>query len=285
MREDCLTNESAACDCAYHQWLRSGRMLQNISANNKLLSVPSAKRSVHISFLEKSAVTESSALVTNENLFKRRKLTTESNAKVRVARMIGLLNLLAKAPWASKSFTVNESIIRRLVASHLPLIVGEKDWKSERSSLLELIGPDLENAQNTVWCTNRQQGKTTTLSKFVAALALVSPVGGNLFCVYSTNLDRAQELTRAAKKYLYWVSTQTEALSSLDIPPPSFVVDNERVFSLKVESVVNTVIARPKSPDSCRGDAPRGKRDSHATDVLVTDLSCFQLLYSTRLPL
>ena len=63
-------------------------------------------------------------------------------------------------------------------------------------------------------------------------------------------------MTRAAKKYLYWVKTQP-ALASIGIGPPTFVVDNERVYSLAVESVVNTVIARPKSPDSCRGDAPR----------------------------
>lgn len=45
------------------------------------------------------------------------------------------------------------------------------------------------------------------MSKFLAALLLMSPVGGNLVFVYSTSLDRAQEVLRAAKVYIDWIVT------------------------------------------------------------------------------
>lgn len=233
------------------------------SSGNPLLQVKHATREVKLTCLETDS--ESQPVFTEfnnlESLYRcKKKRVTQTGAETKVARFIALLKLLSTAPWAPLTFNVNESMIARLTASHLPLIVGAAQWKNERTSLLELIGPDLEDAQNVVWVTNRQQGKTTTLSKFVAALSLVSPVGGNLFCVYSTNLDRAQELTRAAKKYLYWLQSDPAAsaqLHSLDIPSPAFVQDNERVYSLAVGNIVNTVLARPKSADSCRGDAPR----------------------------
>ena len=55
------------------------------------------------------------------------------------------------------------------------------------------------------------QGKTTTMSKFLACLLLCSPVGGNLVFVYSTSLDRAQEVLRAAKVYIDWIVTDPPA--------------------------------------------------------------------------
>jgi len=61
-----------------------------------------------------------------------------------------------------------------------------------------------------VWERQRltvSQGKTTTMSKFLACLLLCSPVGGNLVFVYSTSLDRAQEVLRAAKVYIDWIVT------------------------------------------------------------------------------
>lgn len=38
------------------------------------------------------------------------------------------------------------------------------------------------------WRVDRQQGKTTSLSKIIAALMLGSPAGGNLVFVYSASL-------------------------------------------------------------------------------------------------
>jgi hypothetical protein len=175
-----------------------------------------------------------------------------------------VLKILGDAPWANMQFSVNESITSRLIASHLPLIVGVNEWENEKASLYPIINAheDLSNTQNVVWITNRQQGKTTTLAKFLAAMSFMSPVGGNLFCIYSTNLDRAQEVTRAAKKYIYWITSDKiikAKFSTLGLDIPVIKQDNERVYSVtgQYENVVNTIIARPKNPDSCRGDAPR----------------------------
>ena len=250
--------EADRCDCAFHTWMKE-RQLSPIVGINSVLSAKSALKRVRVSFLRGEKST-SAGITSNLDLFrKRRKLVRASRAEYQLARFINVLRLVSTAPWAPLSFSVNESMINRLIVSHLPLIVGFADWEQHRSALVGLVDESLFDTTNVVWVTNRQQGKTTTLSKFLAVLAVLSVVGGNLCCVYSTNLDRAQELTRAAKKYLYWLQTEDNkaALSEIGVDPPVFVVDNERVFSIRQKNVVNTVIARPKSADSCRGDAPR----------------------------
>ena len=116
--------------------------------------------------------------------------------------------------------------------------------------------------QNLVWITNRQQGKTSTLSKFLAALSLLSVTGGSLVCVYSTSRDRAQELVSAAKQYLYWVIKEPKVaakLKAIGVNSPEIVVDNASGYSVGCAThpaIVNRVSARPRSVSSCRGDAP-----------------------------
>lgn len=97
----------------------------------------------------------------------------------------------------------------------------------------------------------RAQGKTTTMSKFLATLLLMSPVGGNLVFLYSTSLDRAQEVLRAAKVIVDWVLSDTPTWA----PRFSKVRDNERMVSIFNGRAVNTAVARPKRVESCRGDA------------------------------
>lgn len=169
-----------------------------------------------------------------------------------LTRFMRLVEHLNNAPWANKRFATNERILARLIASHLHLIVPG----GSRSELIHLIDPraSLADAHNLVWVTNRQQGKTTTLGKFLAAMAIASPVGGLLFTVYSTSLDRAQELTKAAREYVYWLMSPDGAFDDF----PSLVLErnNERLFCVSNGTASNTIIARPKNPDSCRGDAP-----------------------------
>ena len=91
--------------------------------------------------------------------------------------------------------------------------------------------------------------------------------------MYSTSLDRSCELVKAAKKYLYWFTTDARAKATLrdaGMEPPIIMTDNERAFSVRAvgdgsfqgsgdstpSSTVNTVIGRPKAAESCRGDAP-----------------------------
>lgn len=202
----------------------------------------------------------------------------------RLAKFLRLLRHLGTAPWANKQFAVNETILRRLTASHLHLIVGKEAFDSdERADFFRMINPrsTLNGAENLVWITNRQQGKTSTLSKFLAALAISSPSGGCLACVYSTSLDRAQELTKATKQYIYWMSHTGKHPDWRDI---HMYKDNATTFSVQsdLKASRNEIIARPKNPDSCRGDAPQVW---HTTDVLecvqICNLHLFIPLMST----
>jgi hypothetical protein len=169
----------------------------------------------------------------------------------RVSKFVRLINHLGTAPWANMHFDVNYDMTMRLAASHLNLISP-----GAPTSLCRIISPErLEGCQNLVWVTNRQQGKTTTLARFVAALAIASPVGGVLFTVYSTSLDRSIELVKGAKQYLHWMRTPAGRHIDWNI---ELVRDNERMFTCTSSGghICNTVIGRPKNPESCRGDAP-----------------------------
>lgn len=184
--------------------------------------------------------------------FSRKRIKISNAAKPGMRRLVRFIELLAyldTAPWANKIFEVNQRMIRRMTHSHLPLIVGSKDYETEKNELESIINaPD--PAQNVLWVTNRQQGKTSTLSKFLAALTVLSPATGSLVCIYSTTLFRAVEVLRGAKRYVYWLqSTHADA--------PKVITDNE--FTLEVETVygnAHVVKARPKTANSCRGDAP-----------------------------
>lgn len=76
-------------------------------------------------------------------------------------------------------------------------------------------------------------------------------VGGNLVFIYSTSLDRAQEVLRAAKVIIDWVLTDPPSWA----PRFNKVRDNERLVSIYNGRAVNTAVARPKRVESCRGDA------------------------------
>lgn len=94
-------------------------------------------------------------------------------------------------------------------------------------------------------------GKTSTLSKFLAALVVLSPAEGSLVCIYSTTLYRAVEVLKGAKRYIYWMEKLRDDAAKI-------IADNE--YSLEVETIYgnkHTVKARPKTPNSCRGDAPK----------------------------
>lgn len=200
--------------------------------------------------------------------FKKRKRGPSTQASIkpgelRLSRFLAVIAILQSAPWASIVFPLNAAMLEKLIASHLPLIVGKENWKNEKSELYPLINAynNLSIIQNVIWITNRQQGKTTTLGLFLAAMSFMSPTGGNLFCVYSTNLDRAQELTKKAKEYIYWVLENEKVqnqLSELGLEIPVLIQDNERTYKItgQYTGVTNTIHARPRNPDSCRGDAP-----------------------------
>ena len=172
----------------------------------------------------------------------------------KVLRFVRLVHHLSTAPWACRAFGPNDAIMNRLVASHLPIIVGHAGFHPRLYNLIDSGDRALASARNLVWVTNRQQGKTTTLGKFIAALSLASGVaGGVLCCVYSTKQERAAELLKAAKEYIGWMKTPAGTLAGFEI---AMIRDNERRFEVSTNGGhPQTVMARPKNPDTCRGDA------------------------------
>lgn len=244
--------------CAYHRWLERGPSWHALGE----MQLPEARRLLRIyppSKLKQQAgsvgfrrVGQGMVVCPVAPADPRGNAALTIKGAAALARFMRLLGHLNTAPWANKRFSTNERIMSRLVASHLHMIAPE----GSRADLIHMIDPraSLVDAHNLVWVTNRQQGKTTTLGKFLAAMAVASPMGGLLFAVYSTSLDRAQELTKAAREYVYWMLTPEGA--SDDFPGMALDRNNERLFVVANGSAKNMILARPKNPDSCRGDAP-----------------------------
>lgn len=92
----------------------------------------------------------------------------------------------------------------------------------------------------------------------IACLMLASPAGGNLVFIYSTGLDRAAEVMRAAKAIVDWVRS-TDAMERLGFPSKARLeADNSREFSLvSGYGNVNKCRSRPRGTEQCRGDAPK----------------------------
>lgn len=211
----------------------------------------------------KSAATEKttarSMLVANHMLTSKAKVakvTAATTPEQKVLRFVRLVQHLSTAPWASVYFEPNAKILNRMMASHLSLVTGLS--KNPRS-LYKLIDPSdssLADSQNLVWITNRQQGKTTTVGRFLAAISLACLESGTcLACVYSTKLERAGELLMAAKQYLWWMQAEGKHPEWSNI---TFERDNANMFAVSVNGgPAHTVYARPKNPDTCRGDAFR----------------------------
>lgn len=79
------------------------------------------------------------------------------------------------SPEKSMHFPVNSEILKRLVVNHLGVIVGEGVAAAHSEQLIGIVTKKKLKSQSLCWVTNRQQGKTTTISKFLAALLLMSP--------------------------------------------------------------------------------------------------------------
>jgi len=241
------------CPCLYHSYVR--RLASGDTNILIRISESHVRRLLTVNPPSHTAIGGSLRRVGSARPTFLRNVSAEQSAlamhTTRVGRFVRLINHLNTAPWANKYFDVNYDMTMRLAASHLNLISP-----SAPTSLIRLISPDLlEGSQNLVWVTNRQQGKTTTLARFVAALAIASPVGGLLFTVYSTSLDRSIELVKGAKQYIHWMRTPEGRHVDWNI---SILQDNQRMFTCSSNGtgILNTVIGRPKNPESCRGDAP-----------------------------
>ena len=94
------------------------------------------------------------------------------------------------------------------------------------------------------------------MASFLATILLTSPVAGNICFLYSTSLDRAQEVLRAAKTYVGYILKKKHPMLSM----VKIARDNERLITIDTGIVQHTVMARPKNVASCRGDNPETVR-------------------------
>lgn len=204
---------------------------------------------------------------------------TSEDAKLRklaVQRLLRFLDVLDMfTPWfAPVQFKENQELLMLMVATHLKLIVGKEAFKKSSTLLYQILStdPELMRKKNLIWITSRQQGKTSTLAKFLAVLSYLSPTGGNLAFVYSTTRDKAQDLMDAARKYLYWAAENQEIIAKLaeyGLEPPRFKKNNAItyvLYSATNSTALNIVRARPKNVTYCRGDAP---------ETVIIDEFCF----------
>jgi hypothetical protein len=281
----------AKCTCDYHTWLREGDRLQTPPFHDFYSGLCTTIKLAETSRLNFFHVVDPSrppilddddddqdeyalSSIDDEWCISDQQQAVEVTTTIRaplinkgMQRLVLFLTVMKfcnTAPWANVTFVVNEEMISRLIASHLCLITGTDNWKREKASLYPVINAyeDMSNTLNIIWNTSRQQGKTSTLAKFLAVLSLLSPSGGSLMNVYSTALKRAVELIKGAKRYLYWLSAKGNSdvdtfLQKVGIRPPVMLQDNTIEYTIISHyDTENNVAARPKNPDSCRGDAP-----------------------------
>lgn len=174
--------------------------------------------------------------------------------RIRLAAYLRLIAHLNMAPWASGQFNANSNVLMRMISSHMRIITNQKSPDPKLYTMLD-GSSQFSNARNVIWITNRQQGKTTLIGKFLASLVLSARCGGVLACVYSTKMDRAAELVKAAKDYLEWVSTPAGSHDSCR--KIVYSLNNQREFTVRIDDRLPvTVVARPRNADACRGDAP-----------------------------
>ena len=261
----CVLSGQQCGACSYCTWKGSGAPLLDIP--DAFIQCPEAARLTQVYGPDAhSTGVLKSPVLRPAGAFKRIKTThlvktptgNTSVAEERLFRFLRLLRWMGTAPWANVDFNINSIILNRLTASHLHLIVGKQEFNdAPRAVLFKAISPklNLQDSQNLVWITNRQNGKTSTIGRFIAALAISSPVGGMLATIYSTSLDRAVELKKSAMAYIHWMMSKGAHPEWKHL---KLIMSNYTTFALQngTGAAINTVIARPKSADSCRGDAP-----------------------------
>ena len=76
--------------------------------------------------------------------------------EVRLERFLAVLRLLGTAPWSSSLFRINEDILRRMVGSHMTLIVGAAYMSPKLYAILSQY-EDLSGSQNLVWVSQSRQ--------------------------------------------------------------------------------------------------------------------------------
>lgn len=118
--------------------------------------------------------------------------------ELKLLKFMDLLDFISyRTPYSSAHFDVNQSVLTKLVVNHLPLIVGKEAAARNTQRLVAVVSAKQLKPASLIWVTNRQQGKTTTIAKFLAALLLASPLGmcSREACVSLRSLEAPKVVT------------------------------------------------------------------------------------------
>lgn len=80
----------------------------------------------------------------------------------RLTRFLKVVDILNRLPGRDVWFDENQRVLRILIATHLKVIVGMKEFKANHLQLYRLIDDeDFSMINYLIWTASRQQGKTT----------------------------------------------------------------------------------------------------------------------------
>lgn len=257
----CVGKPSRCFKCRYCEWGRRHSMLTYQHDPTQAIAITETLRLAHL--MSPAEIDKMFNVSNKSDKLQRTRMTdvvsTQSIHDIgiphvvrRLAKFQRLLTFMGTAEWANMYFSVNRDIEKCLTASHLRLIVG--DVQGYTTELYHMIDPwkSVSEFGNLAWITNRQQGKTSTLAKFFAALVVASPTGGFLTGIYATALHKTVELLKAVKQYVVWLQDKSH------IHGYKFEIIRDNYSELVVDNgeAQNEIMARPKSHNTCRGDAP-----------------------------
>lgn len=161
---------SCGGSCRYHQWLRRNGHASVPSGS--AYSFSECQRLLLIGSSSSGAKSGSSVALQRSGSFLRGGAAqvvvsgdARSAAKQALAGFMRVVAHLDTAPWANEFFVTNDRMIKRLTASHLPLVVGTRAAEEFRDYLVTFIDTRtvLTDARNTIWITNRQQVRCFTV--------------------------------------------------------------------------------------------------------------------------
>ena len=167
MNETCVLAKTKCSDCKFCQWIAGGSNLDE--CQDAIIYAPEACRIIRVFEPppKREDETPKSFLIQTGQMRKKIRICKDAHptnstgltiCEKRLFKFLRLLNYMGTAPWANVSFSTNTTILHRLTASHLHLIVGKTEFRSApKTKLYATICADLDlqSAQNLIWITNR----------------------------------------------------------------------------------------------------------------------------------
>lgn len=168
----------------------------------------------------------------------------------RIDKYMACINYIRmNIPGCTVFYSVNDALLRHMVAQILPVIVGDTEYQTNPLLYHDYI--QLKSVPVRVFITTaRQIGKTTTMAIAIAALLCVAD-GMNLVNVYAVTLTQATNLLHEIKTIYFQLPAK--------LRPRIVQKQNECTLSVLSESNGQPclVVASPGNVEGIRGHKPR----------------------------